>query len=58
MKKLKTKENASGIEGGAWLPEYVIVDVAHEVAAHRVLHHEECVLWRLEAAVKLHEERM
>lgn len=58
MKELEPKQHTSGIEAGALLREDVVVNVAHEVTAHGVLHREEHVLLGLEAREHVDEERV
>lgn len=44
VKELDAEHHACGVEDGARLVEDVLVDVHHEIAAARVLHHETHVL--------------
>jgi len=43
VQKLQSKRDTRGIETGALFAENIVVNVAHQIAAHRVLHHEKHV---------------
>lgn len=41
---LETEDDTAGVEHGTWLREHLFVDVHHEIATRRVLHHKTYVI--------------
>lgn len=58
VQELQAENNTGGIEAGARLIEHLLVDMHHEIAAIRVLHHEANVFGRLKAGEQIDEEGM
>lgn len=58
MKKFQTKKYASSIEAGTVLTKDVIMNVAHQISTHSVLHNKKSVLMSLEASEQVDQERV